>query len=549
MNEIMKTRFLYLALLAVLMTACAESFLKQEPQGGTYTEEQYKALDDMIKGTTLGVYERFYVYGGDHDSFGKKAFDMYGDLLSGDMGMHTRNYGWFETDERGHTYQRAASYWYHFYQIIRYCNRCLNMLDQAGIKPSLEVPEDISDEEYETAYYYGELLAIRGYAYACLQRYFCRMPSEGVDYATELSVPIYTEEETKEGSTVIGMPRSTADDVYLRIEDDLTTGIKFMEAYSDVIPTSKIEINADVAKLILAYAYINRTDYQARSKADGEYYDKAYKLAKEVIDAQNYRILPNDRLLTTGFANVDEDSWMWGEDVSIETSTSLASFFGQCDIHSYSYAWAGDIKGIDKTLYERIPAWDGRKHWWLDDKGYPAPDGNIEAYAWAPEGKFFSPKYKKAIESTDIDREWLCDIVYMRIEFAYMIAAEAALYKTVPDMNASAGYLDAIMSQRLDTAATAAADYAAYKATLNNETALFDAIEYNWRVELWGEGYGLQTFRRLTRSKKLGDNHLRPDKEADYSTPRMYTFEIPSSEYTYNPYFRESQNPKELIKK
>ena len=545
----MKNKVLYLLLLAGLFTACAKSYLQQEPQGGTYTEDQYKQLEDMIKGTTLGVYYRFYEYGGDHDSFGKKSFDMYGDLLSGDMAMNTRNYGWFETDERGNTYQRAASFWYHYYQIIRSCNRCLNMLEDKNIKPTLEIPEDITDEMYEISYYYGEILALRGYAYACLQRYFCRMPSEGVDYATELSVPIYTEEESRDDSGVLGMPRVTADDVYLRIEDDLNTGIKFMETYYEVNPTSKIEINADIAKLILAYAYINRTDYEAKTKADGEYYEKAYKLAKEVIDSNHYRILPNDKMLTTGFASVDEDSWMWGEDVSIETSTSLASFFGQCDIHSYSYAWAGDVKGIDKTLYESIPSWDGRKHWWLGEQGYPNKSSFIKSYAWAPEGKFFSPKYKKAIESSEIDREWLCDIVYMRIELAYMIAAEAALFKTSPDLAASQSYLDAIMSQRLDTAATAAADYAAYKGTLTDEGSLLAAIEYNWRIELWGEGYGLQTFRRLTRSKKLGDNHLRTEKEVNYSTPRMFTFEIPSSEYTYNPAFRESTKPTQLIKK
>jgi hypothetical protein len=150
-------------------------------------------------------------------------------------------------------------------------------------------------------------------------------------------------------------------------------------------------------------------------------------------------------------------------------------------------------------------------------------------YQYAPDGKFFSAK------STDLqgDRDWLSDNVFMRIETAYLIAAEAAYREN--DLTLAAEYLTKITDERVKEGQEAA--YAAYKATLTDATALATAIRYNWRVELWGEGYGLQTFRRWGESVTLGDNHLRSTKDALVpTTDRIFTFVIPSSETNYNPY-------------
>ena len=134
-----------------------------------------------------------------------------------------------------------------------------------------------------------------------------------------------------------------------------------------------------------------------------------------------------------------------------------------------------------------------------------------------------------------MDRNWLNDNVFMRIESIYLTAAEAALKKTSPDLDEAKKYLTAITDERIDTAATAADAYAAYKATLTTEGALLAAIEYNWRVEMWGEGYGLQTFRRLTKSKKRGGNHYYYSGQDVNSSDAQFTFERPTSEDNYNP--------------
>jgi hypothetical protein len=138
----------------------------------------------------------------------------------------------------------------------------------------------------------------------------------------------------------------------------------------------------------------------------------------------------------------------------------------------------------------------------------------------------------------------------MRVEALYLIAAEAS-YRLNNDADAIT-YLTAITDERI--AEGMDSEYSAWKSGLNHSN-LLAAIEYNWRVELWGEGYGLQTFRRLASEvlgeteRKRGANHsanagstIKPGSE--------YTFQMPSSESSYNPTINTTTNaPKRVIKK
>lgn len=503
------------AILAVLFASCSEDFLTRYPSGGTILQDQYDELDNTVSGTMRGIYYMLYTYS-DHDQFGQRSIDMYGDILCGDMALTASNYGWFRTDEQMQTYSARRAYlWSYYYDIIHNTNAVINLIktqsdlvDKVG---EYGFPTDslyeFSAEQTEMAGYYAQALTMRGYAYAGLLRFFCPtidQMSNGID--NELAVPVYTELNMD-----TPRPRSTAAEVYNRIEQDLSYAVEYFSSFGATRGTNKIEVDINIARTLLAYAYLNKGDYE-----------NALIRAKEVIDAGAYRILPNDMLLTTGFANISEESWMWGKDVTVENATGLGSFFGQVDIHSYSYAWAGDKKALDENLHNSIPAWDGRSRWF--DK-----DG-------CPSRKFFSPDSKNTTDADSIDRDWLSDDVFMRIESVYLIAAEAALKQTTPDLTAAYDYLTAITDQRIDTTATAAAEYATYKATLTTSAALEEALIYNWRLEMWGEGYGLQTFRRLTHVMTRGGNHLYGAGTEYNHSQGYFTFEMPSSETIYNPY-------------
>lgn len=513
----MKTKLFILAFAALFAFVSCD--LNQEPGGSTITEEQYQEMDNVVEGTVMGVYSLLYEYGGEHDAFGQRSFDLFGDLLCGDVAMNTQRYGWFSTDELGLTYQRRGTFWGAYYQIIRACNKGINALNGQGVPPLDYNANEITEQDYINGYYYAELLTMRGWAYAALQRYFCKTPSE-IDINTELSVPIYTDADT-EVDTILGAPRATAFDVYMRVEDDLMTAIAYFEAFNNVVPGSKLEASIDVARMTLAYSYLNKGEYE-----------KALEVAEDLIQTTTATLLPNKEVLTTGFNEVKHNNWIWGQDVTIETTTALASFFGQCDIYSYSYASAGDVKGIDANLLKEITdlGWDIRENWW--GKYYRLK--GAKDYQYAPDGKFFTAA------STELqgDRDWLSDNIFMRLEPAYLIAAEAAWRIGGKDAEAL-NYLDQITSKRIKEGAETA--YADYKNALAaDHEALGEAIRYNWRVEMWGEGYGLQTFRRWGKTVNLGDNHLRSNKALVPTQDRVFTFEIPTSESMYNPYIRST---------
>ncbi len=507
----MKTKFYILG--AALVLGLAGCSLDQEPGGSTITKKQYDAMDDKVEGAVKGIYSQLYAYGSSHDAFGKRAIDMYGDLLCGDMGMNSQRYGWFVTDERMQTYGRRAYYWSFYYDIIRLCNKGINGVEDVWT-PTLDAAT-VSDDDYDYGMYYAELLTLRGWAYSSLLQVFCK--GADVDINTELAFPIYTESDTKSDS-ILGAPRATMTDVYLRVEEDLMQAIAYFDAYNEATRgNNKLRVNIDVARLTLAYTYLNKGDYT-----------NALKYVKDFLDNTSSQVLPNAEVLTNGFNNIETKSWIWGEDVTVENTTSLASFFGQCDIYSYSYASAGDVKGIDENLYKEVQAlgWDIREGWWSN---YYKKNG---AYQYAPDGKFFSANST----TPQGDRDWLSDNVFMRYELAYLIGAEAAYRNN--DLSTAYDYLTQLTDERVKDSETAQTEYATYKAGLSgNATELATAIRYNWRVELWGEGYGLQTFKRWNQEVKLGSNHLRSTRNFSPSTvERYFTFELPTSETRYNPY-------------
>lgn len=125
--------------------------------------------------------------------------------------------------------------------------------------------------------------------------------------------------------------------------------------------------------------------------------------------------------------------------------------------------------------------------------------------------------------------------MFMRIESMYLIAAEAS-YRLNNDGDAIT-YLSNITDQRV-----AAGEEGAYNDSISglNHSKLLAFIEYNWRVEMWGEGYGLQTFRRLgpetipSKERRRGSNHC-SNAGGSITPGSEYTFQMPSSESSYNP--------------
>ena len=87
-----KTLYIFGLTFAILLSSCSDNWLNQQPGGSTITEEQYQNMDGVLKGSVMGIYALMYQFG-DHDVFGQRGIDMYGDITCGDMGLNTQNYG------------------------------------------------------------------------------------------------------------------------------------------------------------------------------------------------------------------------------------------------------------------------------------------------------------------------------------------------------------------------------------------------------------------------------------------------------------------------
>jgi len=538
---------------AVLLTGCKDSFLDRKPDGATkygdMRQDQYEQLSDQLEGSVRGLYVKLYSMGGGHDEFGKRSIDLWGDILCGDIALTNKNYGWLYIDETLRTVtNRNGTIWGFYYGMLHNINATIKAFQNGtDFVTKLEkhgFPSEITDEfkyteaEYEQAVYYAQVLALRGYAYSNLARWFTPV-TNSVYMTTEKGsytifdypcCPIYTENNMDSPQ-----PQSTSAKVYEQAFSDMTLAIRLYEEFGiNYIRPNKLTIDREVICGLLAQAYLNEAVYRTGETLKN-HLELALSNAKKVIDSNKYKMISEEDLLTNGFNSVNDPSWMWAKEVTIETSGGLKSWFGQVDIHSYSYAWAGDTKVIDRVLYDNMPEWDKRRLWFNDGTAN-------KTYFLCPDKKFFSAQNPISTKDDDIDRDWLSDDVFMRFESMYLIAAEAE-YRLAEigagDYSKALSYLQTITDQRINhDDAEAAGEYADDVAKWSDPSELKKQIIYNWRVEMWGEGYGLETFRRWDDTRSRGDNH-------DYKLPTIkasddyFNMVPPSSESTYNPYMKD----------
>lgn len=493
-----------LALLMAL-TGCSSSFLDTEMTGSSLTQEEFESLDATFsaEAVVVGLYPGLYSYGGEHHSFGQKSFDIANDLTSGDIALTTFGYGWFSTDAALQAYaSRSSELWSIAYATIKNANGVIYQY-----KKMEENGEDMTDIDMAS---YAQALTMRGYYYFQMMYLFSTSMADespnaryggagGNDFRL---IPYYDGSDAQinqETGFIAEQDLSTYGFIHEAITADLTEAVALFDSVNYVRPL-KLYFDGDVARGILAYNLLHSRNPETQLND----YKLAYKYAKEVIDRGNYVMLPYSEVLTNGFNDVNNDNWMWAHDLTIDNSTGLASFFGHMDRFTYGYGGINPgILAIDDNFYAELDSTDIRKKW-FDSKDL----GNL----W----KFYDPD--RVIMG---DRDWLNDLVYMRIEEMYLIASEAA-WRSGDNAEAVA-----ILKQLVDERNP--------KADIN-ESNIKEQIYYNWRIEMWGEGKALMTLKRFDMpQKERGSNHYAyKNQPVDY-TQFYLRYTIPYAEYSQNP--------------
>lgn len=492
-----------LALSVSLLTgACSTDYLDLSPTefiSKSDIDEIANTSDHLSISTLNGLYALNVQAGSggttQHDDFGQKGFDIFTDILSGDVNLNGNNYGWYSNianlrDMNDFTRFTHYKPWRFYYRIIRGANNVISSyvkIDEAQLKPN--------DKKV-----FAEAKAFRSYAYYNLVTMF----TKGYD-ANEKILPLEIE------VAAVNSPAKPTKEVFDFMIKDVEEAIKLYESANISEQTNNIDYG--VTKAIAAYIYA--------AKGDQSSLQRAAELSKSIVDNTAAYPLATKNQLLGGFNKMAANkNWMWGAVLTTDNNLDLISWWGQMDIFTYSYAFVGDTKGMNKELYESIPEKDYRKKQFVVsfNKNYPN--------SYLAVGKFYSavggkrPGGQRVVES---------DYVFMRTEEMHLLNAE--LNARLGNETQAKEVLKNFLAARFDNAS----DYA-FIDTLSGQN-LKNEILKQMRIEFWGEGKIYAAVKRNKTNFQYGTNHLTNKGEIIRYDDDKITFKVPQNEILNNPVY------------
>ena len=475
----MKTRtYIYIGILAAAVSCSRMDELA--PQGGIVLAEQVQNVNTVIPSRADASFNGMYtrlgapgsVFGGTRpDDWGFLMMSFSNDIEAADVVLANSGYNWFSAC--GNLASRNADYANPYvryaapYNEISAANEVLNAYPQPY-------------EGAEVIRKVAQARAIRAFAYLNLAPYFQFGYAAG---AADLPcVPLVT--ETTENFTE--NPRATVAEIYDLIISDLTFAIENLEGY---VRTDRSRIDQQVAYGLRARAYLNMEEW-ALAAAD------ASKAAAGYTPASLAEI--SKPLLY----DIGEHNWIWGYDMRSDIALANPYATSSSWLRSFSgdgYAAACQVYAcINQLLYDKIPATDVRKGWWVDASmespllesvtwdGVSGSDvagleiDNVKM-AFLPYTNVKFGMYQ--VGGTTNDEDW----PFMRVEEMILIQVEG-LAKSGQTAEAVALLEDFVQTYRDPS----------YSVD-DGGRSLEDEIWFQRRVELWGEGFSNSDTRRLNK--------------------------------------------------
>lgn len=500
-------KILILALgVGLLFGACSKDYLELSSTQ-TISKSDIDKISENSPHLGIATLNGLYAYnvrassGGTtgHDDFGQKGFDIYTDMLSGDLNLNSAIYGWYKQisnfqNMTNFTSDENYKPWRFYYYMVRGTN--------SVIEPYNEPGKELTTPEKKVL---AEAKALRAYMYYNL----VVMYTKGYD-ANEKILPIYA------SPVLVNLPAKNTQEVFDFMISDLTESIKLFE---ETGATSKDKnIDYYVAKGILAYVYA--------AKGSPEALGEVVKLTDDIINSGSYPLATKNGLLGGFNKTTSNSNWMWGAVLTSENNLNLVSWWGQMDLYTYGYAYVGDTKGISADLYAAIPEKDIRKKQFVTGviKDEVGAEIVISDNDYVGANKFYSSKGKifggqRIIES---------DYVFMRVEEMYLLNAEANA--RLGQEGAAKETLKVFLAERLDDVT--------FVDGLSG-SALKEQVLLQTRIELWGEGKAYAAIKRNKAEFKYGSNHLYfANTTFGYDDSRL-TFLVPQNEIMNNPVYND----------
>jgi hypothetical protein len=498
-------------------------------------------LNVALNGVYATLYNRIdFVTANAHQCFGVPAVVLAADLMGEDMVQEAQGAGWFWHDYNYEERQRYASKiygcyfrWKYFYQIIGNVNYIISAENTA------------SGDSTEIENIMGQAYSLRAYAYFMLIQSY---QQTYVGHESLPGVPIYTDPTT---SSTEGAGRGTVSDTYAQIDSDINKGIALLEE-SGMDQDHKSHLDYYAANLLKARIALveNRWNDAAEASAIAMKKPGCTLLTRAQATVVKGTFDDNTFDWTTGstpFNSISSPDVMWGAEQLSEQSNVYASLYSMMDACTNVYYAAESPKCISNWLYSQIPSTDIRKGWWNGDIGKPLS-------SW---------KYGANINYNQFKFQWrnqeahTGDIVFMRMEEAYLINAEALC--KLQDFDGARNSLVEVGSRRDTSFAKRVAFLTGSEqtfASVGKVTTLYDEIILQRRIELWGETGRMFDILRLAKGftrywyvDGMITNHVNYlSKYAEYlDFPADYMeciFLIPQAEIDINPKISaEDQNP------
>ena len=525
----------------LLTTSCSD--LDTNPSGSTMSDGQLNEVlaqdPSKLKSEVSGMYANMIEYGAitqwygtgqpRHYDFGYASTMMMMDASGQDEPSQVSGYNWYNKPLRfvDRTANSETTYfiWNQCYKNIKVANDVLKSVD-------LENLSDVAKS------YVGQAYAMRAFEYFTLIQIY-QFSYKGHEDAA--GVPIVTEKTAEAEAN--NNPRAAVKDVYKQIMDDLNTAIDYLTDSR----SAKSEINRQVA-----YGLRARVNLVMQNWSD------AAADAKKA--AEGYTPLSKDAAAAPGFNDVSASNWIWGNIVDESNDIVQSGILNfpsmMCSFTGNGYSPTYACRMINSKLWKQIPSTDVRKGWWIDEN-LNSPivnpkyvvhqededeDGNVV--------KYLAVYNQTGDEVADITEPYTnvkfgayknqygnelnaCDIPLMRVEEMILIQAEA----TAMGGNVEEG--KRILENFVRT-------YRDPSYTCNATTAegVQDAVWFQRRVELWGEGFSFTDLLRLKKPlDRTGANY---EVSVRFNLPAespIFLYLIPEDEENHNEALVGNNNP------
>ena len=525
----------------LLTTSCSD--LDTNPSGSTMSDGQLNEVlaqdPSKLKSEVSGMYANMIEYGAitqwygtgqpRHYDFGYASTMMMMDASGQDEPSQVSGYNWYNKPLRfvDRTANSETTYfiWNQCYKNIKVANDVLKSVD-------LENLSDVAKS------YVGQAYAMRAFEYFTLIQIY-QFSYKGHEDAA--GVPIVTEKTAEAEAN--NNPRAAVKDVYKQIMDDLNTAIDYLTDSR----SAKSEINRQVA-----YGLRARVNLVMQNWSD------AAADAKKA--AEGYTPLSKDAAAAPGFNDVSASNWIWGNIVDESNDIVQSGILNfpsmMCSFTGNGYSPTYACRMINSKLWKEIPSTDVRKGWWIDEN-LNSPiinpkyvvhqededeDGNVV--------KYLAVYNQTGDEVADITEPYTnvkfgayknqygnelnaCDLPLMRVEEMILIQAEA----TAMGGNVEEG--KRILENFVRT-------YRDPSYTCNATTAegVQDAVWFQRRVELWGEGFSFTDLLRLKKPlDRTGANY---EVSVRFKLPAespIFLYLIPEDEENHNEALVGNNNP------